>query len=51
MSFFQNVMQGNPQLPPAYSNILKRAVEGQYAKEEGSEEIIEADFEEVGEQL
>jgi hypothetical protein len=54
MAFFQNVMQGTPELPPAYNSILKRAVEGHHAESEGSEEIIEADFEEVeevGEQL
>jgi hypothetical protein len=47
MSWFQNVMQGTPALPSAYSNILKRAVEGSHVEDEGTEEeVIEAEFEE-----
>lgn len=49
MSFFQSVMRGSPALPPAYNNILKRAVEGGHAEETGSEEeeYIDAQFEEA----
>lgn len=50
MAFFSNVMQGTPALPPAYSNILKRAVEGRDAEEEGSEETIDAEYEETFEE-
>jgi hypothetical protein len=52
MSWFQSVMQGTPSLPPAYNNILKRAVEGNHGNSESDEnkeeeeEVIEAEYEE-----
>ena len=50
MAWFDSVMRGTPELPPAYRNILQSAVEGRHAKsEESTEEPIEAEWEEAQE--
>ena len=47
MSWFQSVMQGTPNLPPAYANILKNAIEGRNEKTRASEdEAIDVEWEE-----